>query len=87
MLRFMEERHRVGRWMGAMRRFSQIIDELELKDLSLLGGEYTWAGFPGNQRMFRLDSFLISNNWEVYFENVNQSTLPKPLPDPVGWWR
>ena len=34
-LRFLRERNREGRWMGAMRRFSLIIDELELKDLLL----------------------------------------------------
>ena len=64
-----------------MRRFSQIIDDLELKDPPQLGGEYTWAGGPGNQRMARLDMFLISDDWEAYFRNVNQSILPKTLSD------
>ena len=27
-----------------MRKFSQVIDELELKDLPLQGGPYTWKG-------------------------------------------
>ena len=34
-LRFPGERNREGRWTGTMRRFSQIIDELELKDMPL----------------------------------------------------
>ena len=42
-LRFSGERNKKGIWMGAMRRLSQIIDELELKDPfregSLLGLE------------------------------------------------
>ena len=37
-LRFQGERNREGRWTGAMRRFSQIIDELELKDLPFREG-------------------------------------------------
>ena len=80
-LRFLEERNKEGRWTGALRRFSQIIDDLELKDLPLLGGEYTWARGLGNQRMASLDKFLISYDWEDYFRNVNQSILPKPLSD------
>ena len=78
-LRFPGERNREGRWMGAMRRFSQIIDELKLKDLPLQGGVFTWTGGPGNQRMARLDRFLISGDWENYFGNATQSTLPRPL--------
>ena len=40
-LRFPGERNREGRWTGALRRFSQNIDELELKDLPLQGGVFT----------------------------------------------
>ena len=64
-----------------MKRFSQIIDELELKDLPLHGGAFTWAGGPGNQRMARLNRIFISNDWGNYFGNVIQSILPKPLSD------
>ena len=80
-LRFPGERNREGRWTGTMRRFSQIIDELELKDLPLQGGVFTWTGGLGNQRMARLDKFLITNDWENYFENATQSILPRPLLD------
>ena len=61
-LRFQGERYKEGRWTGVMRRFFQIIDELELKDLPHQGGVYTWIGGPGNQRMARLDIFLITND-------------------------
>ena len=61
-LRFPRERNREGRWTGALRRFSQIIDELELKDLPLQGGVFTWTGGPGNQIMARLDIFLITDD-------------------------
>ena len=78
-LRFPRERNKEGRWTGAMRRFSKIIDVLELKDPHLKGGEFTWIGGPGNQRMARLDRFLITDVWENYVGNVTQSTLPRPV--------
>ena len=66
---------------GAMRSFSQVIDDLELKDLPLHGGDFTWARGPRNQRMARLDRFLISDEWKNYFGTVNHKILPKPLSD------
>ena len=38
-IRFPEERNREGRITMSMRRFSQIIDEQELKDIPLRGGD------------------------------------------------
>ena len=32
-----------------MRRFTQVIEDLELKDLPLKGGCYTWVAGLGNQ--------------------------------------
>ena len=75
-LGFLEERNREGRWMVAMRRFSQVIDDLELKDQPLLRGDFTRVGGPGNQRMARLDRFLVSDDWENYFRIVNQKNFP-----------
>ena len=59
-----------GRWTGAMRRFTQVIKDLDLKDLPLKGGCYTWVRGPGNQIMSKLDRFLVSDDWEVHFGNV-----------------
>ena len=78
-LRFPGKINREGRWTGAMRRFSQIIDELELKDVPLQEGVFTWTSGPRNQIIARLDRFLITDDWENYFGNVTQSTLPRPL--------
>ena len=38
------ERSRRGRLIGAMRRFAQIVDELELLDLPMQGGLLSWNG-------------------------------------------
>ena len=43
-----------------MRRFSEIIDVLELVDLPLLGGKFTWSGGLQNHNQARLDIFLIT---------------------------
>ena len=78
MVRFPRERNRAGRLTGPMRRFSQVIEDLELKDLTLRGGTFTWREGLGNQRMATLDRFLVSEDWDMYFRGVNQSALPKP---------
>ena len=40
-LRSPDERNMEGRWSGAMRRFSHVIDDLVLKDLPLKGDYFT----------------------------------------------
>ena len=64
-----------------MRRVTQVIEDLDLKDLPLKGGCCTWVGGSGNKRMARLDRYLVSDDWEVHFGNVAQTILPKPLSD------
>ena len=78
---FLDERNREGRILSSMRKLSQEIDELEIKDLPLQVGPYTWKGGLNNQRMARLDEFLVTDDWEVHFGGVRQSLLPKPLSD------
>ena len=80
-LRFPYERNRKGRLTSVMRKFSQIIDELELKDTPLNGGQYTWKGDLNDRRMERLDRFLFTDDWETLFGGANQSLLPIPLSD------
>ena len=48
--RFPDERNKEGRILSSMRRFSQVIEELELKDLPLQGGPYTWKGGLNSQK-------------------------------------
>ena len=54
------KRSRQGRLTGAMRRFAQIVDELELLDLPMQGGLFTWNGGRNNQSWARLDRFLVT---------------------------
>ena len=80
-IRFPSERSRVGRLSGPMRRFSEVLDELALRDMPLQGGPYTWSGGLNGQSWSRLDRFLISEDWENHFSGVSQCTLPRPVSD------
>ena len=76
--RFSNEWNREGRITGSMRHFSQVIDDLELKDFLVLGGQFTWKGGLHNCIMARLDKFLVSEEWDYLFGGVRQSILPRP---------
>ena len=80
-IRFPSERSREGRISASMRRFSEVIDELALRDLPLQGGPFTWNGGLNGQSMSRLDRFLVSKDWETHFSRVTQGTLPRPVSD------
>ena len=75
------ERNREGSFTHSIRRFSQVTDELELKDISMQGGLFTWKGGPNYGRMARLDRFLITEEWDCQFGKVTQSILPRPISD------
>ena len=66
---------------NSMRRFSEIIEDLGLRDIPLQGGPFTWRGGRNNCSMPRIDRFLVSNDWENYFSGVIQTTLPRPISD------
>ena len=56
----LRERSNQGRLTSAMRRFAQVVDELELIDLLLQGGVLIWSGGRNNQAWARLDRFLVT---------------------------
>ena len=75
------ERNKGSRFSHSMRRFSEVMNELGLRDLPLQRGPFTWRGGLNNQCMSRLDRFLVTANWESQFSNSTQSTLPRPVSD------
>lgn len=79
--RFSHERSREGRLTQSMRGFSNFIDEVELVDLPLLRGCFTWSGRLHNQNLARLDHFLLSQEWIDRFGSVLQTKLPKSTSD------
>ena len=68
-----------SRLTRGMRRFSNVIEDLELRDLPLQGGPFTWSGGLNNLSKSRLDHFLISEDWEGHFGGAVQSVLPRPI--------
>ena len=76
-VRFPEERRNAPRLRIEMRRFSEVIGNLGLRDFPLAGGPFTWIGGLNSQVASRLDRFLISNQWEDRFSVITQSALPR----------
>ena len=70
MICFPFERKRGGKISSSMRRFSNVIEYLGLRDIMLQGGPFTWSRGRNNGYMSRLDRFLFSGDWEEYFSNV-----------------
>ncbi|KAG2706151.1 hypothetical protein I3760_05G090600 [Carya illinoinensis] len=70
--RFPSERSGGGRQNHAMGEFSNFISELELMDIPLMGGDYTWSN---NYTCSKLDRFLISSSWEMQFPDSCQKRL------------
>ena len=64
-----------------MRRFLEVIEDLELKDLSLLGGPFNWRRGVNNQSLSRLDRFLVNEEWDCRFSGLRQCVLPRPVSD------
>ena len=59
---FPNERNREGKITRSMRRFPQVINDLEMKDILAQGGQFTWKGGLNNSKMARLDKFLFSKD-------------------------
>ena len=81
LVRFPREKSRGSQSRVDMRRFSKVIDDLEMKDLPLQGGSFTWRGWLNNQSQSGLDRFLVSEVWITYFSGVVQSILLRPVSD------
>ena len=77
----LEERSNQGRVSGAMRRFAQVVDDLELLDIPLQGGVASWSGGRNNQAWARLDRFLVTQDWLDSFSGIIQCRLPRPISD------
>ena len=78
---FPNERTRGGRISNSMRRFSDIMNDLDLRDRPLQGGPYTWRGGLNGSSMSCLDRFLVTAEWESHCTKVTQRCLPRPISD------
>ena len=76
-----DECSRGGSLNSDMKRFSEVIEDLELKDLPLLGGPFTWSGGVNNQSFSRLDRFLVNEDWDCHFSGSRQCVLSRLVSD------
>ncbi|KAL6345756.1 hypothetical protein AAG906_017501 [Vitis piasezkii] len=79
MIRFPNERRRRGRVSPSMRRFSEVIDDLDLRDLPLQGARYWSEGLNSQGGVRRgLVPFRFENMWlkEEGFKDLLK-----------GWWQ
>ena len=77
-VRFSGEKKGSHRLSGAMRSFSKFIDDMQLLDLPLHGGEFTWGN---SQSASRIDRFLVSGDWEEQFHHIRQVRMEHPVSD------
>ena len=52
-----------------MGRFRRLLNDLELKELELLGRRYTWSNERASPTLVRLDRLFYTTDWEIYFPN------------------
>ncbi|GMJ09856.1 hypothetical protein HRI_004654800 [Hibiscus trionum] len=66
--------------------FKSFIQELQLADLPLLGGTFTWSNNREPPTFIRLDRFLVGDKVLSDFPMLNQILLPKSISDhnPIG---
>ncbi|RVW83364.1 LINE-1 reverse transcriptase-like [Vitis vinifera] len=80
-MRYPEERSRGGELSASMRRFTEVVEDLELRDYPLQGGLFTWRGGLNNQSQSRLDRFLVTDEWDRMFNGAMQGILARPVSD------
>jgi len=93
-VRVLAERRGCSRITNVMKDFSNWIEEMELHDPQLKGGNFTWFRGANHHSAARLDRFLYSREWEETFKNIRQTIMPRVTSDhsPImlqcgDWWQ
>ena len=60
-----------------MRRFDELIRELELFDPPLRNASFTWSNLQDVPICKRLDRFLFTFEWDILFPHCTQEALPR----------
>ncbi|XP_070016488.1 uncharacterized protein LOC142182619 [Nicotiana tabacum] len=79
--RYPSEKRECLRRSKAMVEFSDFIEDMELIDLRLEGGYYTWFKGDNHTAASRIDRFLISEEWDESFRNIKQTIQQRLISD------
>ena len=80
-IRFPSERLGCTSFSPVMLEFSYWIDQLNLKELPLAGGAYTWYSGTTPPSMSWIDQAPVSPDWENHFPDVIQKMFSHPISD------
>ncbi|KAH0722802.1 hypothetical protein KY290_005454 [Solanum tuberosum] len=80
-IRAMAEMRGCMRITNVMTEFSRWIEDMELHDPCLRGGNFTWFRGPNQHSSARLDRFLYSTEWDEQFRNIRQQIMPRVISD------
>ena len=64
-----------------MKKFFEFFEDLNLVDLPLEGGSYTWLSGTNQPAMSKIDRALVTPDCEDHFPDVIQRILPRPILD------
>ncbi|XP_060210641.1 uncharacterized protein LOC132637591 [Lycium barbarum] len=81
--RFISEKRNFRRRRRSMVEFSDFIEDMNLIDLQLEDGNYTWFKGDNQDRASRIDRFLISEEWDDSFSNIKQIPLQRLASDHI----
>ncbi|CAN0881138.1 hypothetical protein LINGRAHAP2_LOCUS14060 [Linum grandiflorum] len=82
LVRSVEEVSGVGaRSRGEMALLNDFIADMELVDLPLSRGSFTWTNFQAQPSLSRLDRVLVNSGWESKFPDCMVNVLPRVCSD------
>jgi hypothetical protein len=61
--------------------FNSIINSLDLLEIHMNGGRFTWSNNQSNPTLERLDRCLMSKSWEDIFPRIMMYKLPREVSD------
>ncbi|XP_060216839.1 uncharacterized protein LOC132644270 [Lycium barbarum] len=80
-VRHPSEKKNCDRISKAMTDFSDFIEDMELIDLELSGGNFTWKKGDRFTIAARIDRFLFCEEWDANFRNIKQSIIHRVTSD------
>ncbi|XP_026399407.1 uncharacterized protein LOC113295270 [Papaver somniferum] len=80
-IRFSHDRSSGGDVTDGMERFNRFISRHYLIDLLLLRATYTWTNNQFQSIRSRIDRFLVTADWEIFYPQVIQQAFVRPCSD------